>query len=256
MRFDDALSALGHNGEMGRYADEVALADVVGTVAREADFDGDFTPVRGRDDRWRRTEELFRSGSFPPPIDLVRLGDLLFVRDGHHRISVARSLGWDSLPARIRRICTVAYALCCLRVSDLPAKAAERRFLEKVPLPSEVSRDLWLANPADWARLADAALAWGYAHPDAEQGRCCAHALASAWWQQEVRPIVAGLRRDGAGVDLSDVQLFVTALAARDRLGALDWPADLAAVHTDADCCRAEITRLVEAGVPPRPDVG
>lgn len=184
----------------------------------------------------------------PPPIELVRLGDLLFVRDGHHRVSVARSLGWDSLPARVRRICTVAYALCCLRLTDLPAKAAERRFLEKVPLPAEVSRDLWLANPADWARLADAALAWGYAHPGVDGGWFTAHALASAWWHQEVRPVVAALRHEGAGVALSDVQLFVSALAARDRLGALDWPGDLTAAHGDESCCRAEIAQLVEAG--------
>lgn len=244
MRLADALAALGHNGAMGSYDDEIALSDVVGTVARAADFDSDFSPRR-RDGRWRRTNKLFRDGSYPPPIDVVRLGDLLFVRDGHHRISVATSLGWDSLPARVQRVCTVAYALGCLRVADLPTKAAERRFLERVPLPDEVSRDLWLEKPADWARLADAALAWGYVHPSVGRTECCAHDLASAWWQQEVRPVVQALRQRGAGAALSDVQLFVTALAARDRLGALDWPDDLTAAHADEACCRGEIELLV-----------
>ena len=246
MRLDDVLAALGNRGVMEQYDDEIALAHVVGTVARTDDFDADFTPRR-RDARWRRTEELFRNGSNPPPIDVVRLGDnLLFVNDGHHRISVARSLGWDSLPARVRRICTVAFALCCLRVSHLPTKAAERRFLEKVPLPEEVSRDLWLPRPADWARLADAALAWGYTHHDTGGTSCSAHDLGAAWWKHEVQPLVEALRREGAGASLSDVQLFVTALAARDRLGALDWPGELLADHPDASCCRGEIELLAE----------
>ncbi|TQL68954.1 ParB-like nuclease family protein [Nocardioides albertanoniae] len=245
MRLDDVLEALGNDGVMERYDDEIALADVVGTVARTHDFDADFSPRR-RDDRWRRTEELFRSGSHPPPIDVVRLGDnLLFVSDGHHRISVARSLGWDTLPARVHRICTVAFALCCLRVSHLPAKAAERRFLQKVPLPDEVSRGLWLDRPADWARLADAALAWGYTHHDVIGGHS-AHDLGTAWWRHEVQPVVETMRREGAGATLSDVQLFVTALAARDRLGALDWPGELLAAHEDASCCHAEIDLLVD----------
>lgn len=123
-----------------------------------------------------------------------------------------------------------------------PTKAAERRFLEELPLPEEVTRGLWLENPADGARLADAALAWGYTHAATDGSACCAHALASAWWEEEVRPVVEALRHEGAGTALSAVQLFVTALAARDRLGALDWPGDLlTAAHADEACCRSEI---------------
>lgn len=240
LQLDDALEALGDNGTMDRYEAEVALADVVGTISRAEDFDATFSPRR-RDDRWRRIETMFDEGSFPPPIDIVQLGDLLFVQDGHHRVSVAKSLGWDSLPARVRRVCTVAYALCCLRVSDLPTKAAERRFLEKLPLPDDVRRTLSLSDPADWARLADSALAWGYSHLDTVGSTHTAHDLASAWWQREVRPVVRAMRAEGVGTRLSDVQLYVTALGVRDRLGALDWPGDLAAEHPDEICCRAEV---------------
>ena len=59
-----------------------------------------------------------------------------------------------------------------------------------------------------------------------------------------MQPLVEALRREGAGASLSDVQLFVTALAARDRLGALDWPGELLADRPDASCCRGEIELL------------
>jgi len=35
-----------------------------------------------------------------PPIDLIRVGDIYFVRDGHHRISVVRALGLQEIAAK------------------------------------------------------------------------------------------------------------------------------------------------------------
>lgn len=236
-----ALAALGDDGVMSRYTDEVALDRVVGSAARAEDFDADFTPVR-RTDRMTEVRRRFDAGTYPPPLDLVQLGSLYFVLDGHHRVAVARERGWTTLPARVRRVCTVAFARCCLRVADLPAKAAERRFLEQVPLPDDVREDLWLDRPTDWARLGDAALAWGYRRRLADGSTyCCAHDLAAAWWSEEVLPAVRRHRKraeSGGGtarvVDLTDVQVFVTALAERDGLGRLDWddPA-----NDEAPCC-------------------
>lgn len=236
-----ALDALGDEGVTSRYTDEVLLDRVVGSVARFEDFDARFKPLR-RTDRMTGVRRRFAAGNHPPPIDLVQLGDLYFVVDGHHRVAVAREQGWTTLPARVRRICTVAFARCCLRVADLPAKAAERRFLELVPLPDDVRTDLWLDRPADWAQLEEAALAWGHQREQADGTRyCCAHDLAAAWWAGEVLPAVRRLRRRAEAegqarriVDLTDVQVFVTALAERDGLGGLDW-ADPA--NDEVACC-------------------
>jgi hypothetical protein len=51
--------------------------------------------------------------------------------------------------------------------------------------------------------------------------------LAAAWWREEVIPVLDRVR-NGAAPGLRDVQLYVTALGARDRLGSLEWPDDLA----------------------------
>lgn len=222
----DALNALGNAGVMESYDDEIKISSVVGSVARSQDFDAEFRSRRGRDERWRRVEDQFRRGSYPPPIEVVRLGEVYFVADGHHRVAVARALGWDSLPAHVRRYCTVAYARCCLGVADLAGKAAERRFLEQVPLPDELRADLRLDRPADWARLADAAMAWGYRQQRDGTTYCCAHDLATAWWDADVSPLIAKLRQRGVATDLPDIQAYVTALAERDRLGILDWDED------------------------------
>jgi hypothetical protein len=36
-----------------------------------------------------------------PPVELIQVGDVYFVRDGHHRISVARMMGQDSIDAEV-----------------------------------------------------------------------------------------------------------------------------------------------------------
>jgi hypothetical protein len=162
---------------------------------------------------------------------------LYFVRDGHHRVSVARSLGWDSLPATVLRVCTVAYAMCCLRAAHLDSKTAERRFLQRIPLPSDVRRDLWLDDPADWVRLTEAAQAWAYRQRGATDN-LNGHDFACAWWEQEVLPVLGRLRGADVGLGLRDVQLYVTAMAVRDGLGSLDWPADLSErIRAGESCC-------------------
>lgn len=221
----DALEAVGDEGAMGTYHDEIAVSQVMGSISRSEDFDDRFRPRR-QTDRYQAVLDRFRAGDAPPPVSVVRLGEMYFVADGHHRVAAARALGWTHLAAEVRRICSVAYVCSCITVADLPAKAAERQFLEEIPLPDPVRRNLWLDRPADWARLADSALAWAY-----RRGRdgsssldlADAHGLASAWWIEEVVPAVSRIR-EGAPTDLVDIQLYLTELARRDGVADLTWP--------------------------------
>lgn len=156
MSLDAAVAAMGRDAVMRRRDSDVEISQIAGTVARTEDFD-ERLRLRNRRlrDRQRRILDLVTSGA-AAPIDLVQLGELYFVVDGHHRVSAARELGQHTIAARVVCICTVAFAMGCLRPAHLPSKAAERRFLERIPLPWDVRTDLWLPEPADWARLADA----------------------------------------------------------------------------------------------------
>ena len=226
---DDALESLGRDGDMGWRTTDVPLANIVGSAARTSDFDAEFR-LRNRalQRRWEQLARAMKAGAEPPPVQLVQLGELYFVTDGHHRVSVARHLGRLVVTARVHRICTVAYAMCCLRAAHLASKAAERRFLERVPVTDRVRRQLWLDDPAQWPRLADAAEAWALRRSLERSGPMGREELAATWWTEEVEPLVSSLRAAGAGTNLRDVQLYVTALAARDRLGLTSWSPDIA----------------------------
>jgi len=80
----------------------VSLDRIRGSEGRCRDFDRAFYPLRPHvhdKDRWLRIAAVQQMGLALPPVELVRVGDLYFVRDGHHRISVARMRGQRAVDA-------------------------------------------------------------------------------------------------------------------------------------------------------------
>jgi hypothetical protein len=79
---------------------EVPLDQIAGSVGRYADFNRAFFPRQDHlQARWQRIEEMLRAGRNLPPIELYKVGQVYFVRDGNHRVSVARHRGLSSLEA-------------------------------------------------------------------------------------------------------------------------------------------------------------
>ena len=97
-----------------------------------------------------------------PPIDVYRIGDMHFVRDGHHRVSVARQLGLDVIEANVTEIETEVGADADVRIRDLAMKSHERLFFERVPLPPEQRSRIALPHGSWYAGLAEGVEAWGF----------------------------------------------------------------------------------------------
>jgi hypothetical protein len=208
MSLSETLAALGRQSESDEGVCDVPLEGVVGTVARGGDFDRQFRPRnRALRERW---EALARTSADLPPVRLVRLGDMYFVDDGHHRVALARARGSTKVRAQVRRICTVAWALRCLTVADLPSKTAERLFLERVPLADGVRLGLWLDDPADWFRLADSAEAWGFRQTLHGRPLASREQLAEAWWHEEVRPVLERVRSRGLCAAPRDIETYLS----------------------------------------------
>jgi len=81
---------------------EVALDNIRGTEGRQNDFDDRFNPLTDRNrQRWQSIAKAYEEGTYLPPIELIQVGKVYFVRDGHHRVSVARALGLSRITANI-----------------------------------------------------------------------------------------------------------------------------------------------------------
>jgi hypothetical protein len=80
----------------------VPLVQIRGSEGRSSDFDADFRPLKTYDEeRWVRVAVAHQLGVGLPPVDLVQVDDDYFVRDGHHRISVAKLLGQQEIEAEV-----------------------------------------------------------------------------------------------------------------------------------------------------------
>src|SRR3954469_2533545 len=82
---------------------EIPLAAIRGTVepSRAAMFDGAFRPATAARSRWQRVWLAEHRGQVLPPISVARVGDAYAVRDGHHRVSVARARGALTIDATL-----------------------------------------------------------------------------------------------------------------------------------------------------------
>ncbi|MGH2883559.1 MAG: chromosome partitioning protein ParB, partial [Solirubrobacteraceae bacterium] len=133
--YEEVIAALGFVGEQRTGLHVVPLDAIVGSVDRTRDYDRRFRPTSSRTrGRWEQIAAAARRGESFPPVDLLRIGELYFVRDGHHRVSVARALGRTDIDAYVTDVKTRIDADRAMQVSDLPLKSHERVFFERVPL--------------------------------------------------------------------------------------------------------------------------
>ena len=73
---------------------------ITGSEGRTREFDHTFRPLRAHSGpRWQRVAAAWLAGEPLPPVELIQVGAVYYVRDGHHRISVARALDLTHIEA-------------------------------------------------------------------------------------------------------------------------------------------------------------
>ena len=82
---------------------EIPLDAISGTLepSRASMFDRDFRPARAARGRWQRVWLAEQRGCPLPPISVLPAGEGYVVRDGHHRVSVARARGAITIDATV-----------------------------------------------------------------------------------------------------------------------------------------------------------
>jgi hypothetical protein len=88
---------------------DIPIKDIVGSLGRDLEFTRHFLPRHGHEsgkERWRRLYTLATTGGGVPPIQVYKVGQGYFVEDGHHRVSVARYLGWKTIQAQVIELST------------------------------------------------------------------------------------------------------------------------------------------------------
>ena len=217
--YEEVIEALGFVSERSIGAEVVQLDAIVGTVDRERDFDRSFRPTSGRvRSRWENIAAATRRGEPMPPVDLVRIGEIYFVRDGHHRVSVSRALGHRDIDARVTEVTTRVGAGKKITLADLPFKSHERVFFERVPLPANAREEIQLTDPWDYARLAEHVEAWGFRTSQERHEAIGRRETAFQWLENEYRPVVEMLREADLIGNRTETEAYMRVSAERYRL--------------------------------------
>ena len=217
--YEEVIAALGYMSERRIGLKVVALDTIVGSVDRARDFDRSFRPTSGRvRSRWEHIDAMMRRGEPLPPIDLLRIGEIHFVRDGHHRVSVARALGRTDIDAYVTDVLTKVGAERTITLSDLPMKSLARVFDERVPLPESARAEIQLTDAWDYARLSEHVEAWGFRTSQDRRESISRAEAAYQWMEHEYRPVVAMLREADLIGDRTETEAYLRVSAERYRL--------------------------------------
>ncbi|TDV47156.1 ParB N-terminal domain-containing protein [Actinophytocola oryzae] len=217
--FDEVVAALGRLGERRLGLQVITLDSIVGSVDRSREFDRRFRPTSGQvRERWQRLALAQRRGESIPPIDVYRVGDMHFVVDGHHRVSVAHALGLKTIDAYATEVVTRLSPSGIRYRGDLLVKDYRRIFLDRVPLTDEARKAVNLTDPWDYAELAEAVEAWGFRLMQ-DEGRYLDRAtVGRRWYEEEFVPVVRMLRQAGMIETQTEAQAYMWVACERYRL--------------------------------------
>ena len=156
MKFDEVRSRLRLHEERYEGVRDIPLENIVGSVGRYKDFTATFLPKNSNmKERWSRVYALANSQQGPPPIELYKVGGAYFVRDGNHRVSVARQLGAKTIEAHVVALPTTVPLRPGMSPQQMEAAQAYASFLDETGLTRAVPdhESIELTAPARYHEL-------------------------------------------------------------------------------------------------------
>lgn len=135
LSYDEIKEKLRIGGPIYRGLRTVRLDQIAGSLNRYHEFDRAFLPVEDQTSRrWRNIDRAFYKDISLPPVVLYKVGQVYFVVDGHHRVSVAREKGQEFIDAEVRECSTKVNITADIRPEDLIILGEKVRFLERTHL--------------------------------------------------------------------------------------------------------------------------
>ena len=155
MSYDEVRHKLRATEGSARRLQEIPLDSIVGSVNRYTDFTRSFLPRQESDrERWARVKLGVERMAGLPPIEAYKIGDVYFVLDGHHRVSVARELGADTIEGYVIPVYTRVPPSPTDRPDDIIIKAEYVEFLSRTRIDDlRPGANLLVTAPGQYQKL-------------------------------------------------------------------------------------------------------
>jgi hypothetical protein len=135
MPYDEIRKTLPLSGEHYIGLHSVPVELIIGSVGRYHDFDRAFLPLRTTTKgRWISVDRAYLESVDLPPIEVYKVGEVYFVKDGNHRVSVARERGQIYIDADVIEIDTPVPVDRDTDIDTLIRKVEQAQFLKETGL--------------------------------------------------------------------------------------------------------------------------
>lgn len=199
LSYDEVKEKLRIGGPVYRGVKTVPVAKIIGSLNRYHEFDAAFLPKNDKNaNRWQSVDRAFYEEISLPPVVLYKVGEVYFVVDGHHRVSVAREQNADFIDAEVRECSTKVKITADLRSEDLEILQDKVKFIEATKIDQLLPGvDIYLNIPDGFSRMLEHIAVHRYfmgldEKRDIAEGEAVVH-----WYNTVYLPIVKVIRESG-----------------------------------------------------------
>ncbi len=212
--FEEVRDRLKLRRVVDRGTRDVPLGQIVGTFGRRGEFNRAFLPrSEALRERWEDVKDLAEGASGFAAVELYQVGEVYFAVDGHHRISVARTLGAPSIEAHVLEFLTPVPLGADASPEDVLQKEGLADFLETTGLVPSSPDEFRVTHPGDYAEMLEhVAVHRYYLGLDLARDVSWEEAVRS-WYETLFAPMTetirtSGILEDFAGRTEADLYLF------------------------------------------------
>ena len=194
---DEVMQYIPLRGKHDLGTRQIEVEKIIGTVNRYHDFDRIFLPIQTNTrSRWESINTAFAQDVILPPIDVYKVGEVYFVRDGHHRVSVARERGQVFMDAYVVEIDIKGKIDVNTNIESLVLAHEYMEFLSTSKLGRAVPEtDFHFSIPGQYERLQQHISVHRWFLGEKLKRSVTQEEAALSWFQEVYHPLVKIIRK-------------------------------------------------------------
>jgi len=198
LSFDEVRDKLQIRGQHYSGLQTIPLYQIIGTVGRYHEFNRAFLPTQEHiRARWKRIYQAAHEQGFPP-IEVYRVGDAYFVRDGHHRVSVLKELGATTVEAYVTEFETPVPLPPDTDAAELDLKREYAAFLRETRLADlRPGQQIEFTLPGQYSKLQEHIAVHRHYLGLREQREIPYNESVARWYDEVYMPVVQIIRQAG-----------------------------------------------------------
>ncbi|HLE15610.1 MAG TPA: hypothetical protein VI776_12745 [Anaerolineales bacterium] len=197
--FDSVREQMPLKGQHFVGLQQVPIDQIVGSMGRYRDFDRAFLPLQKRTkSRWISIDRAHYEEVELPPVELYKMGEVYFVKDGNHRVSVARERGQLYLDAFVTEIEVPVLLTADLELSDLGLKIEYALFLDQTNLTKiRPQASLELTLPGEYDRILEHISVHRWYLGEQKKSEVPYSEAVASWYDNVYSPLIELIEQDG-----------------------------------------------------------